>query len=302
MTEPLLSLRNVDKQFGAGVKALDDVSLDVFPGEIVGLVGESGSGKTTLGRIVARLLASSGGQILFEGRDIAPMTRRELFPVRRKIQMVFQDPYSSLNPMVRVGNFVREPLRVHRICPNAAAERDRVAELFEMVGLPASAMTRYPHEFSGGQRQRIGIARALALKPSLLVADEPITALDVSIQAQIINLLDELNRKLDLTILFIAHDLMVVRHLCDRVAVMYRGQLVEVGPSVSVFDEPRHPYTQALQSAIPLPDPRIERLRVRRQFEGPVPASRESHLAEVGPSHFVRVRRHSGSGPSAATA
>ncbi len=282
MTPPILEVRGLVKHFHVGsrlsaggkqvIRALDSVSFDVFPGETLGLVGESGCGKSTLGRCLLRLYEPDAGEILFKGQDITRMDERKLRPLRAEMQMVFQDPYASLNPRRRIGDLIAEPLRVHG--QNKKAEiADRLAELMVLVGLSPDHLGRFPHEFSGGQRQRIGIARAIALSPSLIIADEPVSALDVSIQAQIVNLLADLQQRLDLTYVFIAHDLSVVRHIADRCAVMYLGTIVELGETDMVLHSPAHPYTAALISAVPEPDPELQSGRVILQGEPPSPAN-----------------------------
>jgi peptide/nickel transport system ATP-binding protein len=267
---PIKSGIVLDRHVG-DIRAVDDVSLQIRRGETVGLVGESGCGKTTVGRTILRLYKPTSGRILFDGVDISNLGEAELRPLRRRMQMVFQDPFASLNPRHSVGRIVGEPLRTHAL----AGRRDtamRVRELLKIVGLPADAATRYPHEFSGGQRQRIGLARALALNPDFVVADEPVSALDVSIQAQIINLLEQLQEEFDLTYLFIAHDLAVVRHISDRIAVMYLGWIVEVSPAAELYENPLHPYTISLLSAVPIPDPVVERARDSILLTGDLPS------------------------------
>jgi len=255
----------------ARVHAVDDVSIDLRAGETLGLVGESGCGKSTLARCIARLFPLTGGSVVFEGQDISRLSRRKLRPVRRELQLVFQDPYASLNPRKRVGEILSGPLRIHHYGNRGAIKR-RVRELLELVGLSPEHINRYPHEFSGGQRQRIGVARALALHPKLIIADEPVSALDVSIRAQVINLLDDLQDELHLTYIFIAHDLGVVRHVSDRIAVMYLGKIVEVSPAEELYQRPVHPYTEALLSAVPIPDPDLSDRRAQIVLEGDVPS------------------------------
>lgn len=268
--EALLSIRNLKVHFGA-VKAVDGVSIDIRAGETLGLVGESGCGKSTLGRAILRLTEPSAGEVLFRNRNLSSLSPREMRQQRRHLQIIFQDPYASLNPRMTVGQIVREPLETFRLAKGKAADK-RVDELLETVGLSYRFSKRYPHEFSGGQRQRIGIARALAVDPDFIVADEPISALDVSIQAQIMNLLERLRREKNLTYLFISHDLRAIRHVADRVAVMYLGKLVEVADAAALYDEPLMPYTKALISAVPVPDPLVEATRQRIVLEGDVPS------------------------------
>jgi oligopeptide/dipeptide ABC transporter ATP-binding protein len=271
----LLEIRDLAKHYvarGATIKALDGVSFTLARGEVLGIVGESGCGKSTLGRTVLRLVEPTAGSIVFQGEDITRLDRRAMVSRRRDIQVVFQDPFGSLNPRHRVDEIVGEPLEVHAI-GDRRSRAARVAELLALVGLPPDAGRRYPHEFSGGQRQRIAIARALALEPKLLIADEPVSALDVSIQSQIINLLAELRQRLGLAMLFISHDLSVIRHVSDRIAVMYLGRIVEIGTAAELFDAPRHPYTQALLSAVPHTDPARRRERVILTGEMPDPAN-----------------------------
>ena len=267
---PIKSGLVLDRHVG-DVKAVDDVTLTIERGETLGLVGESGCGKSTVGRAILRLYEPTAGRIVFDGQDITSLDEGELRPLRRRMQMVFQDPFASLNPRHSVGRMVSEPLRVHGLARGRNASR-RVRELLEVVGLPADAASRYAHEFSGGQRQRVGLARALALNPDFVVADEPVSALDVSIQAQIVNLLEELQHEFELTYLFIAHDLAVVRHISDRIAVMYLGSIVEVSPAEDLYDNPLHPYTISLLSAVPIPDPVVERERETILLAGDLPS------------------------------
>jgi oligopeptide/dipeptide ABC transporter ATP-binding protein len=277
---PLLEVRDLKMHFPVreGIfmraarfnRAVDGVSFSIAPGETLGLVGESGCGKSTLGRCITRLYKPSAGQILFQGQDISQLSARQLKPLRRDIQMIFQDPMESLNSRHTVGDILEEPLLVQKI-GTGAQRRQRVAQLLDLVGLPARSVTRYPFEFSGGQRQRIGIARSIALNPKLIVCDEPVSALDVSIQSQILNLLIDLQQELKLSYLFIAHDLAVVKHISDRIAIMYLGKIVETGPGQSIYQNPQHPYTQSLISAIPVPDPHRRSQRVVLTGDVPSP-------------------------------
>ncbi|RCI77214.1 ABC transporter ATP-binding protein [Brucella anthropi] len=296
MNSPLLRVEKLEKIYGgarrlgrttSGVRAVAGISFDLHQGETLGLVGESGSGKSTAGRIVLQLEKATGGRVAYRGQELTKLSNTEMKPLRRRMQIVFQDPYAALNPRMSVGRFVAEPMIVHATHKGSALQ-DRTAELFRMVGLDPSVMKRYPHQFSGGQRQRINIARAIACNPEFIVADEPITALDVSIQAQIINLFQDLQEQLGLSYLFVAHDLSMVRYMCDRVAVMLRGRIVELAKAEEIFSNPLHAYTRSLLSAIPHPDPDIPFLSARTNFD--IASFRpeiDRDLVEVSPGHFV---------------
>ncbi len=315
--QDLLKVRDLRKRFAVKggifsrvvdqVHAVDGVSFDIGKGETLGLVGESGCGKSTTGRCILRLIEPSSGEIWFQGNDVTKMDHGALQALRRDMQIIFQDPYASLNPRLKVGAIIGEALTIHKLAPTQKAMEDRVVQLLETVGLQPDHMHRFPHEFSGGQRQRIGIARALAVEPKLIVCDEPVSALDVSIQAQVINLLEDLQEQFGLTYLFIAHDLSVVEHISTRVAVMYLGRVVEIAPSRELYDNPLHPYTEALLSAVPIPDPTVKRKRIMLQGDVPNPirppsgchfhtrcpiakpdcAQRAPELRESKPGHWV---------------
>lgn len=273
--EPLISVQNIKKHFDVGdgmLKAVDGISFDIYPGETFGLVGESGCGKSTAGRTIMRLYEPTDGKLLFKDENVYTLSKKEMQNIRKNFQMIFQDPYACLNPKMNVEDIVAEPLDIHNIYHSREERHNKVIELLELVGLGAEHAMRFPHEFSGGQRQRIGIARALALNPEFIICDEPISALDVSIQAQVVNLLKELQDKLGLTYLFIAHDLSMVRYISDRVGVMYLGKMMELASSDALYENPLHPYTKALLSAIPIPDPVEQRKRKIIKLEGDVPS------------------------------
>jgi oligopeptide transport system ATP-binding protein len=291
---PLVEVSHLVKHFardggffkeGTRVAAVDDVSFHIDEGETFGLVGESGSGKTTTGRCMLRLIEPTSGEVTFRGENVLALSPSRMRAARRQMQIVFQDPYSSLNPRMRARDIVEEPLIIHRL-GNRSVRHDRVVELFGLVGLDASHLERYPHEFSGGQRQRIGLARALALNPSFVILDEPVSALDVSVQAQVVNLLMELQQRLSLTYLFVAHDLRLVEHICSRMAVMYLGKIVEMGSAASLFAAPQHPYTRALLSAVPLPDPDAPPQRISLDLAS---FRRDAALRQIADGHWAAV-------------
>ncbi|WP_110929093.1 ABC transporter ATP-binding protein [Bacillus massiliglaciei] len=293
--EKLLEIKNLKQHFNVGkpnmVKAVDDISFDIYKGETLGLVGESGCGKSTTGRTIIRLYDATDGEVLFNGENVhGKKSKAQLKDFNRKMQMIFQDPYASLNPKMKVADIIAEGIDIHGLAKNKEERNERVYSLLETVGLNREHANRYPHEFSGGQRQRIGIARALAVKPEFIIADEPISALDVSIQAQVVNLLKKLQIEHGLTYLFIAHDLSMVKYISDRIGVMYFGKLVELASSDELYNNPLHPYTQSLLSAIPLPDPESERKRVRKMYNPAVhhyAEGEEVKMREVKPGHFV---------------
>lgn len=295
MAEKLVEVKHLKKYFNAGkpnmIKAIDDVSFDIYKGETLGLVGESGCGKSTTGRTIIRLYNATGGQVLYQGKDVHRIkSKKELKELNRKMQMIFQDPYASLNPRMKVVDIIAEGMDIHGLVKNKTERMEKVVELLETVGLNEEHANRYPHEFSGGQRQRIGIARALAVNPEFVIADEPISALDVSIQAQVVNLMKRLQKEKGLTYLFIAHDLSMVKYISDRIGVMYFGKLVELAHSDDLYKHPLHPYTKSLLSAIPLPDPDYERSRKRIPYDPSVHQYTDQdrpEMREVAPGHFV---------------
>ncbi|BAH17315.1 oligopeptide ABC transporter ATP-binding protein OppF [Macrococcoides caseolyticum JCSC5402] len=293
--EKLIEVRNLKQYFNVGksneVRAIDDISFDVYKGETLGLVGESGCGKSTTGRTLIKLYNATDGKVIFDGTDIQSIKKKkELLKFNRRMQMIFQDPYASLNPRLKVMDIIAEGIDIHNLAKNKEDRANRVYELLETVGLNKEHANRYPHEFSGGQRQRIGIARALAVEPEFIIADEPISALDVSIQAQVVNLMQKLQRERGITFLFIAHDLSMVKYISDRIGVMYFGKLVEVGPANAIYNNPLHEYTKSLLSAIPLPDPESERTRIRKTYNPDIHAYTADdvlELREVAPDHYV---------------
>ncbi|AEB24539.1 MULTISPECIES: oligopeptide ABC transporter ATP-binding protein OppF [Bacillus] len=294
MTEKLLEIKHLKQHFftpKGTVKAVDDLSFDIYKGETLGLVGESGCGKSTTGRSIIRLYEATGGEVLFNGENVhGKKSRKKLLEFNRKMQMIFQDPYASLNPRMTVADIIAEGIDIHRLAKTKKERMQRVHELLETVGLNKEHANRYPHEFSGGQRQRIGIARALAVDPEFIIADEPISALDVSIQAQVVNLMKELQKEKGLTYLFIAHDLSMVKYISDRIGVMYFGKLVELAPADELYENPLHPYTKSLLSAIPLPDPDYERNRTRKKYDPSIHQlqnGEKMEFREVKPGHFV---------------
>lgn len=295
MAEKLLEIRNLKQYFNKGkaneVRAVDDISFDIYKGETLGIVGESGCGKSTTGRSIIRLYNATAGEVIFDGVNVhGKKTKSDLKIFNRKMQMIFQDPYASLNPRMKVMDIIAEGLDIHGLVKSSKERKERVHELLETVGLNKEHANRYPHEFSGGQRQRLGIARALAVDPEFIIADEPISALDVSIQAQVVNLLKELQAEKGLTYLFIAHDLSMVKYISDRIGVMYFGKLVELATAEDLYNNPLHPYTQSLLSAIPLPDPNYERTRVRKSYDATshnYQDGEEISMREVTPGHFV---------------
>lgn len=288
----LVEVKHLKQYFNAGkrneVKAIDDISFDIYEGETFGLVGESGSGKSTTGRSIIRLYTPTAGEIKFEGHDISKIKHKDMLAFRRQMQMIFQDPYASLNPRMKVKDIIAEGLDIHHLVKNEAARDARVNQLLDLVGLSHDHATRYPHEFSGGQRQRIGVARALAVEPKFIIADEPISALDVSIQAQVVNLLRDIQKEQNLTYLFIAHDLSMVKYISDRIAVMHNGRLMELSTADEVYNHPLHPYTKSLLSAVPLPDPIYERGRQRKDYDDHLERDgKERSLKEIVPGHYV---------------
>ncbi|WP_225743223.1 ABC transporter ATP-binding protein [Marinilactibacillus sp. Marseille-P9653] len=293
--EKILEVKNLKQYFNEGskneVRAVDDITFDIFRGETFGLVGESGSGKSTTGRSIIRLYEPTAGEIDFQGTQVHKISKKkDLLQFRRDMQMIFQDPYASLNPKMKVRDIIAEGIDIHGLVNSKEERNARVIELLELVGLNPDHASRYPHEFSGGQRQRIGIARALAVKPKFIVADEPISALDVSIQAQVVNLLMDLQKSQDLTFLFIAHDLSMVKYISDRIGVMNSGKLLELAPAEDVYNKPLHAYTESLLSAVPLPDPEYERARKRTTYVARIANDEEEELREIVPGHYVYCR------------